>query len=232
MFFFDPLYLIISLPGLLLGFWAQSKVRSAFKKYSRVPAGRGTAGAQVARRILDSNGLGHVNVKETRGFLSDHYDPSKKTLRLSPQVYQSNSLAAIGVAAHEAGHALQDSTNYGPLALRSAVVPTVQIGSWLGPIIFFIGLMIPSGFGPTISWIGLILFGAVALFTLITLPVEFDASKRAKAILVNQGIVSQQELQGVNAVLNAAALTYVAAAIQAIMTLLYYAFILLGRSRD
>ncbi len=232
MFFFDPLYLIISLPGLLLGFWAQSKVRSAFNKYSKVPAGRGTAGAQVARRILDSNGLGHVNVEETRGFLSDHYDPFKKTLRLSPKVYRNNSLAAIGVAAHEAGHALQDSTNYGPLALRSAVVPTVQIGSWLGPIIFFIGLMIPSGFGPTISWIGLILFGAVALFTLITLPVEFDASKRAKAILVNQGIVSQQELQGVNAVLNAAALTYVAAAIQAIMTLLYYAFILLGRSRD
>ena len=232
MFFFDPLYLIISLPGLLLGFWAQMKVKSAFKKYSKVAAGRGTAGAQVARRILDSNGLGHVNVEETRGFLSDHYDPSKKILRLSPQVYQSNSLAAIGVAAHEAGHALQDSTNYGPLALRSAVVPTVQIGSWLGPIIFFIGFFLGSELGVTISWVGLILFGAVALFTLITLPVEFDASKRAKEILVAQGFVGQHEMQGVNAVLNAASLTYVAAAIQAIMTLLYYAFILLARSRD
>ena len=232
MFFFDPLYLIVSLPAIALSLWAQSKVKSAFNKYSRTPAGRGAAGALVARRILDSNGLGHVNVEETRGFLSDHYDPSKKTLRLSPQVYQSNSLAAIGVAAHEAGHALQDSANYGPLALRSAIVPTVQIGSWLGPIIFFIGLIIPSGLGPAISWIGLILFGAVALFTLITLPVEFNASKRAKEILVNQGIVGQHEMKGVNAVLDAAALTYVAAAIQAITTLLYYAFILFARSRD
>lgn len=232
MFFFDPLYLVISLPGLLLGFWAQSKVKSTFKKYANVPAGRGAAGAQVARRILDSNGLGHVNVEETRGFLSDHYDPRKKALRLSPQVYQSNSLAAVGVAAHEAGHALQHSANYGPLALRSAMVPTVQIGSWLAPIIFIIGYFLGPGLGVSISWLGLILFGAVALFTLVTLPVEFNASKRAKEILVNQGFVGQHEMKGVDAVLNAAALTYVAAAIQAIMTLVYYAFLLLGRSRD
>ena len=232
MFFFDPRYLLFSLPALALGLWAQSKVRSAFNKYSKVPAGRGVAGAQVARHILDSNGLGHVNVEEAGGFLSDHYDPSKKVLRLSKQVYQSNSLAAVGVAAHEAGHALQDSANYAPLSLRSGMVPTVQLGSWLGPIIFFIGFFLGPGLGQTLSWLGLILFGAVALFALVTLPVEFDASKRAKQILVNQGIVSQQELKGVDAVLDAAALTYVAGAIQALTTLLYYAYILLGRSRD
>ncbi|MCY3902144.1 MAG: zinc metallopeptidase [Caldilineaceae bacterium] len=229
MFFFDPLYIIISLPALALGLWAQMKVKSAFNKYSRVPAGRGTSGAQVARRILDANGLGHVNVEETRGFLSDHYDPRSRTLRLSPQVYQSNSVAAVGVAAHEAGHALQHSTNYAPLTLRSAIVPGVQIGSWLGPIIFIIGMFLGPGLGFTVSLLGLILFAAVAVFTLVTLPVEFNASTRAKEVLVAQGFVGQQELQGVNAVLNAAALTYVAAAIQAITTLLYYAFILFAR---
>lgn len=223
------LYILISLPALLLGLWAQAKVRSSFSRYSKVPAARGMAGAQVARAILDLNGLQHVNVEQVKGFLSDHYDPSSKTLRLSPQVYQSNSLAAVGVAAHEAGHAIQDKTNYGPLALRSAMVPSVQIGSWLGPIIFFIGLFIQSSLGTSLAWIGLILFGATALFSLVTLPVEFDASKRAKEILVGQGIVAQQELKGVNAVLDAAAMTYVAAAIQAITTLLYYAFILMGR---
>ncbi len=229
MFFFDPLYIIISLPALALGLWAQMKVKSAFNKYSRVPAGRGTSGAQVARRILDANGLGHVNVEETRGFLSDHYDPRSRTLRLSPQVYQSNSVAAVGVAAHEAGHALQHSTNYAPLTLRSAIVPGVQIGSWLGPIIFIIGMFLGPGLGFTVSLLGLILFAAVAVFTLVTLPVEFNASTRAKEVLVAQGFVGQQEMQGVNAVLNAAALTYVAAAIQAITTLLYYAFILFAR---
>ena len=229
MFFFDPLYIIISLPALALGLWAQMKVKSAFNKYSRVPAGRGTSGAQVARRILDANGLGHVNVEETRGFLSDHYDPRSRTLRLSPQVYQSNSVAAVGVAAHEAGHALQHSTNYAPLTLRSAIVPSVQIGSWLGPIIFIIGMFLGPGLGFTVSLLGLILFAAVAVFTLVTLPVEFNASTRAKEVLVAQGFVGQQEMSGVNAVLNAAALTYVAAAIQAITTLLYYAFILFAR---
>ena len=232
MFFFDPLYFIISLPALALGLWAQMKVKSTFKKYSTVSAGRGAAGAQVARRILDSNGLGHVNVEESRGFLSDHYDPRSRTLRLSPQVYQSESVAAVGVAAHEAGHAIQHSTNYAPLALRSAIVPGVQIGSWLGPIIFIIGMFMGSGLGFTISLVGLILFAAVAVFTLVTLPVEFNASKRAKEILVTQGFVAQHEMKGVNAVLDAAALTYVAAAIQAITTLMYYAFILFARSRD
>jgi len=223
------LYILISLPALLLGFWAQAKVKSAFNKYSQVRTARGLSGAQVARMILDSNGLYNVNVEQVQGFLSDHYDPRSKTLRLSPDVYQSPSLAAVGVAAHEAGHAIQDQQSYAALTLRSAMVPSVQIGSWLGPIIFFVGLFLNSALGQSLAWVGLILFGATALFSVVTLPVEFDASKRAKAILVNQGVVTTTELKGVNAVLDAAALTYVAAALQAISTLMYYAFILMGR---
>lgn len=220
------LYILFGLPALILGLWAQARVRSAFNKYSKVPSGRGIAGAQAARMILDANGLQHVNVEQVQGFLSDHYDPRSKTLRLSPQVYQSPSLAAVGVAAHEAGHAIQDKVNYGPLGLRSAMVPSVQIGSWLGPLIFMAGLFLNA---TPVAWLGLILFGATAVFALVTLPVEFDASKRAKEILVTQGVLAPQELKGVTAVLDAAALTYVAAALQAITTLLYYAFLLTGR---
>lgn len=223
------LYILFSLPALLLGFWAQAKVRSAFSKYSKVRTGRGIAGAQAARMILDESGLYDVNVEEVSGFLSDHYDPRAKVLRLSPQVYQGNSLAAVGVAAHEAGHALQDKEHYGPLALRSAMVPSVQVGSWLGPIIFLIGLFMQSAIGTTVAWIGLILFAATTAFALVTLPVEFNASKRAKQFLTTRGVVSPQEMQGVNAVLDAAAMTYVAAALQAVTTLLYYGFLLMGR---
>ena len=227
-FYFNPLYLVFALPGLLLGLYAQARVRSAFAKYERVRSATGMTGAQAARRILDSNGLHNVAVERVNGFLSDHYDPRQKVLRLSPQVYDTPSLAAVGVAAHEAGHALQDQQHYAPLQLRSALVPSVQIGGWVGPLIFFIGLSLNT----TVAWIGLILFGLTALFALVTLPVEFDATKRAKQLLVSQGILAPQEIQGVNRVLDAAALTYVAAAIQAIMTLAYYAFMLLGRRRD
>jgi Zn-dependent membrane protease YugP len=227
--FFSPLYFIFALPALVLGLWAQWRVRSAFGRYSRVAAMSGMTGAQAARRILDTNGLHHVAVERVGGMLSDHYDPRSKTLRLSEQVYGTPSLAALGVAAHEAGHALQDQTNYGPLALRSAMVPTVQIGSWLGPIIFLVGLFMAGAFGTTLAWVGLAIFGATALFSIVTLPVEFDASKRAKELLVSTGILAPQELQGASSVLNAAALTYVAAALQAIMTLLYYATLLMGR---
>lgn len=228
MFFFDPLYLLFALPGLLLGFYAQSRVRSSFNKYSQVRSATGTTGAQAARRILDSNGLQMVDVERVNGFLSDHYDPRAKVLRLSPQVYDTPSLAAVGVAAHEAGHAIQDQHNYAPLQLRSALVPGVQIGGWVGPLIFFAGLF----FNTTIAWIGLGIFALTAVFALVTLPVEFDASRRAKQLLTTTGILAPQELQGVNRVLDAAALTYVAAAIQAIMTLAYYAFILMGRNDD
>jgi len=228
MFFFDPYYLLFALPGLLLGFYAQMRVRSSFNKYSKVHSATGITGAQAARRVLDSNGLQHVAVERVNGFLSDHYDPRGKVLRLSPQVYDTPSLAAVGVAAHEAGHAIQDQKNYAPLQLRSALVPGVQIGGWVGPLVFFAGLW----FSTTLAWIGLILFGLTAIFALVTLPVEFDASRRAKALLTTNGILVPQELQGVNRVLDAAALTYVAAAIQSVMTLIYYAFILMGRSDD
>jgi hypothetical protein len=229
MFFMDPLYLLFALPALALSLWAQWRVRSAFGHYSRVRTGSGATGAQAARRILDANGLYNVVVERVSGFLSDHYDPRSKTLRLSPDVYDTPSLAAVGVAAHEAGHALQDKQHYPMLKLRTTMVPTVQIGSWLGPIIFFIGFLMSTAFGSALAGLGLILFAATAVFALVTLPVEFDASKRAKQLLVGQGVIGQQELQGVNRVLDAAALTYVAAALQAIMTVLYYAFLLLGR---
>jgi hypothetical protein len=229
--FFDPLYLVFSIPALLLGFWAQWKVQSAFKKFSQYRTYSGMTGAQVARRVLDFNGLSQVRVEQSQGFLSDHYDPRAKVLRLSPDVYQSNSVAAAGVAAHEAGHAIQDREGYMALQWRSAMVPTVQIGSWLGPIIFMIGLFTVPLFGTTLAWAGLLLFAGTAVFALVTLPVEFDASKRAKFSLMQQGIVTEPEMVGVNSVLDAAALTYIAGAAQAVSTLLYYAFLLSGISR-
>ena len=229
MFFFDPIFFLFALPPLILGLWAQSRVRSAFNKYSKVRTGSGITGAQAARQILDRNGLQNVAVERVNGFLSDHYDPRGKVLRLSSQVYDGPSLASVGVAAHEAGHAMQDRDHYSMLRLRSTMVPTVQIGSWLGPIIFMIGLFLSTGFGNSIAWLGIIIFGATALFAVVTLPVEFDATKRAKQILVTDGILAPTEMKGVNAVLDAAALTYVAAALQAILQVLYYASILLRR---
>ena len=232
MFFFDPLYLLFAMPALLLGLWAQIKVKGAFNRYSQVRSARGLTGAEVARRVLDFNGLQEVQVEQVGGFLSDHYDPRHKTLRLSPEVYQTPSLAAAGVAAHEAGHAIQDKQGYTALKFRTSLVPGVQIGSWLGPIIFLVGLFIPSTLGESIAWLGLILFGLTALFAVVTLPVEFDATRRAKKSLVTQGILGSEEMVGVNKTLDAAALTYVAAAIQAVMTLLYYTTLLVGRRDD
>ncbi len=230
MFYFDPLYFLFALPPLLLGLWAQFRVKSAFKKYSQVTLANRISGAKAARLILDRSGLGNVDVEQTRGMLSDHYDPRSKKLRLSEQVYELPSIASVGVAAHEAGHALQDKKGYFPLQVRSAMVPAVSFGSNLGPIIFIIGMFMAGSLGTTLAWTGILLFAATALFALVTLPVEFDASKRAKEILVSQGIVSRQELKGVNAVLDAAALTYVAAAAQAIMQLLYFITIMNRRN--
>lgn len=234
MWFFESygLYLVISLPALLLGLWAQFRVRAAFGKYSQVHTGSGLTGAGVARQILDTNGLNDVPVERVDGFLSDHYDPRHRVLRLSPAVYDGDSLSAAGVAAHEAGHALQHQQGYAMLKLRSAMVPAVQFGSWLGPIIFILGFFMAGTIGTSLAWIGLGLFAAVALFAVVTLPVEFDASSRAKRLLVANNILFPSEMGGVNAVLNAAALTYVAAAIQAISTLLYYALLLTGASRE
>lgn len=226
------LYLLFSLPALLLGLWAQFKVQGAFRKYSAIRSYTGLTGAEVARRMLNSHGLSNVQVEQTQGMLTDHYDPRGKVLRLSAGVYQSNSLAAAGVAAHEAGHALQDAQGYAFLNFRTMMVPTVQIGSWLGPIIFMIGLFMSSSIGTNLAWIGLAIFAGTAVFALITLPVEFDATRRAKAWLSDSGVIYGEERNGINAVLDAAALTYIAAAIQAISTIMYYAFLLLGRSRD
>jgi uncharacterized protein len=222
------LYLLISLPALLLGFYAQSKVHGSFNKYSHVRTGNGMTGAEIARRILDMNGLKHVKIEQSRGTLSDHYDPRKKTLRLSQGVYGVPSIAAAGIAAHEAGHAIQHDKRYGPLALRSLMVPTVQLGSWLGPIVFMIGLMFAS---ENLALLGLVLFSLTAVFSIVTIPVEMDASRRAKAMLTSSGALYTSEMQGVENVLNAAALTYVAGAIQVVSTLLYYGLLLFGGRR-
>lgn len=225
------MYLLYALPALLLGLWAQSRVRSAFNKYSKIRSGRNITGAQAARALLDAHGLQHVAVERVDGRLTDHYDPRSKTLRLSTDVYSTPSIAAVGVAAHEAGHALQDQDNYAPLKLRGALVPAVQFGSMLGPILFFVGFLLQGTIGTTLAWAAIIAIGLVAIFTLVTLPVEFNASRRAKEVLVTNAILTPEEVQGVDKVLDAAALTYVAAAVQAVMTLLYYVS-MMGRRRD
>lgn len=221
--YFDPMYFVFVIPPLLLGLWAQARVKSAYARYSKVPSGRNVTGAQAARMLLDSSGLQDVDVERIAGNLTDHYDPRSKTLRLSEGVFGTASIAAVGVAAHEAGHALQDQVNYGPLKLRSAIVPAVKVGGMVGPILFFIGLLLQF---TALAWLGIIFFGATALFALVTLPVELNASSRAKQVLVTNGILTSEEVQGVDKVLNAAALTYVAAAVQSLATLLYYVSIL------
>jgi len=225
--FIDPLYFVFIIPALLLSLWASFKTKSAFKKYSRVRAMSGLTGAQAAQRMLDQAGIGNeVKIVPTRGMLSDHYNPATKTLALSEQVYGTPSVAAIGVACHEAGHAIQHARAYKPLWLRSALVPTANIGSSIGYIMMMVGLflvfMSGSGFGQTIVLLGALLFSAVLLFQIVTLPVEFDASSRAKKLAFQYGIVSSSERDGMAKVLNAAALTYVAAAISTLMTLLYF----------
>lgn len=228
--YFNPMYFVFALPALILALIAQWRVSAAINKYSRVPTSRGLTGARVARAILDSAGLHDVAVERTGGLLSDHYDPRSRTLRLSGRVFDTPSVAAVGIAAHETGHALQHAENYLPLQARSAIVPVVQFGSFLGPIVFFLGLLLNF---TSLAWAGVILFAGVALFALITLPVEFDATRRAKRLLTEMAFVSGAEGQGVNAVLDAAALTYVAGLAQALSTLLYYIFLLTGmRRRD
>lgn len=211
--------------------WAQFKVKSTYSKYSQIRSYTGATGAQVARHILDENGLQDIPIEQTNGVLSDHFDPGRNILKLSSGVFGSGSIAAAGVASHEAGHALQHSAKYLPLKIRSLMVPSVQIGSWLGPIIFTVGLIMNTAFGESLALIGLILFAATGLFALVTLPVELDASRRAKDWLIQSGVLTQAEMPGVSAVLNAAAWTYVAAAAQAISSVIYYFIIYLSRSR-
>ncbi len=228
--YLDPMYLIFALPALILAFYAQYRVSSTYGRYSRVRNLRGLSGLDAARWLLGTTGLSHITVEGTSGRLSDHYDPRKKVLRLSREVAHSQSVAALGIVAHEVGHALQHHTNYAPLRLRSSLVPAVNLGSYLGFIFFLIGLFLQlSG----LVWVGIIFFSGSVIFAFITLPVEWDASRRALQLLRNNSLVDSRELVGARAVLSAASLTYVAALAQAISTLLYYVFLALGmRRRD
>ncbi len=224
---FDSLYLILLIPALVLSLYASWKTNSAFKKYSKVRTLSGLTGAQAAQRLLAGAGITDVEIVPTRGRLSDHYNPVTKKLALSEPVYGSASVAAVGVACHEAGHAIQHARGYKPLWLRSLLVPTANIGSKLGYFVMFGGLMLMymSGdptFGQQVVLFGAVLFSAVLLFQIVTLPVEFDATSRAKRLAVEHGIVLAQERQGMDKVLNAAALTYVAAVVSTLMTLVYY----------
>jgi Zn-dependent membrane protease YugP len=228
MFYFDPMYFVFALPALILAMIAQWRVKAAVNKYSQVFTGRGQTGARVARALLDYHGLQDVAVERGGGILSDHYDPRTRTLRLSPAVFDTPSVAAVGIAAHETGHALQHQDGYWPLQARTAIVPVVQFGSFLGPLVFFAGLLLNR---TSLAWVGVILFAGVALFALVTLPVEFDASHRAKALLQSYQFTNHDEQVGVNKVLDAAALTYVAGLASALSTLLYYVFILTGGRR-
>lgn len=227
---FDPIYYLFAIPALVLGLYAQYRVRSAYARCSRVGNTSGIVGYEAARRLLASSELGHVTLQEKPGHLSDHYDPRSKTLALSSGVARSASVASLGIVAHEVGHAIQHHREYLPLKLRSGLVPVVRIGSWLGPIIFLGGMVLPI---PNMSLIGLLFFSATLVFSLVTLPVEFDASRRAVSMLQQSGMMSGDDERGVQQVLSAASLTYVAAATQALSTILYYVFLLGGyRRRD
>jgi uncharacterized protein len=230
--FFDPMYLAFILPGLALSMWASFRTKSAFNKYSQVRSASGRSGAEAARIILDREGLQNVRIERANGFLSDHYNPLTRSLSLSEAVYDSRSIAAIGVATHEAGHAVQHARNYAPMWLRSTLVPTANIGSSIGYFVMLIGLMLQAS---NMVLVGAVLFSMVLLFQIVTLPVEFDASARAKKLVVEYGIVTASERQGIDRVLNAAALTYVAAAFSTLLTLLYFlmrAGLLGGRRND
>lgn len=216
MFYYDSTFLIL-IPAMIIAAWAQLKVSSSFDKYSRVSTAKGYTGAEVARMLLDSKGLYNVPIELIPGKLSDHYDPSKKVMRLSKDVYYGKSVASIGVAAHETGHAIQHLESYSPLVIRNTIVPIVNISSQASWVLFFIGILMSSA---SLTRIGIILFSAVVLFQLITLPVEFDASKRALVLLENKGILYKEEVNGAKKVLSAAAMTYVAAALTAISQLL------------
>lgn len=213
----DFQYFVWVAPALLLAFWAQMRVKSAYARAQEVPAR--LSGAAAARHILDAAGLHDVGIEQIAGQLSDHYDPRDKVLRLSTDVYRSNSAAAVGIAAHEAGHALQDAHRYAPLVVRNAAVPAAAFGGNASIFILMAGIMLQM---QPLVLLGIAAFACVVVFQLINLPVEFDASNRAKRLLVDYGIVGDQEMVYVNQVLNAAAWTYVAATLQAVLTLLYY----------
>jgi len=219
------LYLALIVPPLLLMLYAQWKVSSTFGKYSKVANDRNMTGLQVARWLLDQNNLQNVQVEMTKGKLSDHYDPRVKVLRLSPDVANKASVASMGIVAHEVGHAVQHAKAYAPMQIRSALAPVATVGSNFGFILIFVGILLNF---VNLAWLGVALFGVAVLFTLVTLPVEFDASARAKSMLRSTGLASVSEAGGASAVLSAAALTYVAALLAAVGQLLYWVLLLTG----
>jgi uncharacterized protein len=226
MYLLNPTYLMYMLPAFILMMAVQSYVNSAYKKWSRVQARSRLTGAQAAERLIQRGGLYQVKVEGVAGKLSDHYDPRSKVLRLSQGVYQGNSVASLAIAAHELGHAMQDQDGYFPLRLRAALVPAVNIGSYLGWILIIIGMLLRM---TQLAWVGVIVFSLGAIFALATIPVELNASARAKRLLVESGlIVGDDEQRGVNNVLNAAALTYVAALITAVLQLFYFVSMVVG----
>jgi uncharacterized protein len=227
--FIDPTYYLFALPALLLGLYAQYRVRSAYSKYSQVRNSYNMTGNEVAQRLLRTASLGDLQVSETPGQMSDHYDPRRKSLHLSQGVARTASVASMGIVAHEVGHAAQDRDGYVPMKLRGGLVPIVQIGSWLGPILFIVGLLIAL---QQLAVVGLVLFSGTLLFSLVTLPVELNASNRAVAMLKQASLISgTEEERGVRAVLSAAALTYVAAAAQSLANILYFMTLLSGSRR-
>jgi hypothetical protein len=227
--FFDPMYFLFIAPAALLGLWAQFRIHTAYAQAQQLAAP--LSGAAAARHILDSAGLTGVQIEEIPGELSDHYDPRDNVLRLSEAVYRSSTLAAVGIAAHEAGHAMQHADSYAPMLVRNAAVPAAGIGSKAGLMLIIVGAIF--NMNPILIWLGIGLFSCVVFFQLVNLPVEFNASSRAKAQLVSLGIINHDELGYVNKVLNAAALTYVATTLQALLTLLYYVMRFTGgRDRD
>jgi Zn-dependent membrane protease YugP len=230
--FFDPRYVLFMAPALLLALFAQWRVSSTYKKYAQIRNAQGLTGADVARVLMRNEGLGHVGVELTPGMLTDHYDPRDKVIRLS-EGSTAPSIAALAIVAHELGHAQQDKQGYFWLQLRSGIVGIAGAGSQLGMVLFFIGLAFAAmgGGGLTLAWAGVALMSAAVVFSLVTLPVEFDASARAREMLTRSGLVTRQEAEGVGEMLNAAALTYVAGAAQAVMQLLYWVTLLMGASR-
>jgi Zn-dependent membrane protease YugP len=228
---FDPMYFLFLAPGMLLAAWAQWKVHSAYAAASEIPSSTGLTGAEAAAEVLHAANVQGVGIEPVEGHLSDHYDPSAKVLRLSEGVYGSNSLAALGIAAHEAGHAIQDARRYPMLVIRSAMVPLAGFGSNISWILIMIGFMMQA---MALITAGIIAFSATVAFQLVNLPVEFDASRRARVALLEGGIITPSEDQEVKKVLDAAALTYVAATLTSILTLLYFLYRagLLGGRRD
>lgn len=227
MMFMNLEYLIWVAPALLLAAWAQMKVHAAYGAAKQEPAP--LSGAAAARHILNTAGLSYIDIEETPGYLSDHYDPAAKVLRLSPDNFRGRSLAAVGIAAHEAGHAIQDAQQYGFLVVRNAAVPVANFGGGISMLLLMLGLFMHL---PFLFWAGIALFSCVVFFQLVNLPVEFDASNRAKRVLVELGIVPASDMAHVNGVLNAAAWTYVAGTLQSVLTLLYYVTAFSGGSRD